>query len=135
MFRSRAWLLGLIVILTRVSAAVSITINSSPTGQAFTVVCDGCSTGSLTQIQGLPGFSYSTLFAINRNGTILGGSCDGTCVGFLWTPILPNATTRTTAVIPFPATFGGNRVFYVASRDLTDANNSGWQAAGTWTVQ
>ena len=32
-------------------------------------------------------------------------------------------------------TFAGNRIFYLASRDLTDANNTGWQAVGTWTVQ
>jgi hypothetical protein len=30
---------------------------------------------------------------------------------------------------------GGNRIIYMAARDSTDANNSGWQALGTWTVQ
>jgi hypothetical protein len=35
----------------------------------------------------------------------------------------------------FAPPFGGNRIVYMASRDSTDANNSGWQAMGIWTVQ
>lgn len=34
----------------------------------------------------------------------------------------------------FKAAFAGNRVFYVAARDVAE-HNSGWQAMGTWTVQ
>jgi outer membrane protein TolC len=37
--------------------------------------------------------------------------------------------------ISFAPTFGGNRIVYVAARNLTDTSNSGWQAAATWTVQ
>jgi hypothetical protein len=37
--------------------------------------------------------------------------------------------------IAFTSTFGGNRVFYLAARDLNSANNTDWQAMGTWTVQ
>lgn len=33
----------------------------------------------------------------------------------------------------FKGGFGGNRVFYVAARDVAE-HNSGWQAMGTWTV-
>jgi hypothetical protein len=35
----------------------------------------------------------------------------------------------------FGAGFAGNKVVYMAARDATDANNSGWQAMGSWTVQ
>jgi len=35
----------------------------------------------------------------------------------------------------FTGSFDGNRVIYVAARDTTEANNSGWQAMGSWTVQ
>jgi hypothetical protein len=37
--------------------------------------------------------------------------------------------------ISFINAFGGNRIVYAAARDSTDANNSGWQALGTWSVQ
>lgn len=33
--------------------------------------------------------------------------------------------------VAFSAAFAGNRVFYLASRDSIDANNSGWHPAGT----
>jgi probable HAF family extracellular repeat protein len=31
--------------------------------------------------------------------------------------------------------FGPNLIFYLAARDMTEANNTGWQAMGTWAVQ
>jgi hypothetical protein len=37
--------------------------------------------------------------------------------------------------ITFTPAFNGNRVIYAAARDSADANNSGWQAMGTWAVQ
>ncbi|HEY2017153.1 MAG TPA: hypothetical protein VGH38_26790 [Bryobacteraceae bacterium] len=37
--------------------------------------------------------------------------------------------------LSFKPAFIGNRIVYLAGRDLTQANNSGWQASGTWTVQ
>jgi hypothetical protein len=37
--------------------------------------------------------------------------------------------------IAFTPTFNGNRVFYLAARDLNGGNNTDWQAMGTWTVQ
>jgi hypothetical protein len=40
-----------------------------------------------------------------------------------------------TLSMTFTGTFNGNRVIYVAARDSTDANSSGWQAMGSWTVQ
>jgi hypothetical protein len=40
-----------------------------------------------------------------------------------------------TLYVTFAPTFGGNRIVYLAARDLTDSSSSGWQAAGTWAVQ
>jgi len=37
--------------------------------------------------------------------------------------------------IQFTQSFNGNRVIYMAGRDGTGANNSGWQSMGSWTVQ
>ena len=35
----------------------------------------------------------------------------------------------------FTPALGGNRVIYTAVRDMAEANNSGWQSMGTWTVE
>jgi len=37
--------------------------------------------------------------------------------------------------IGFTSGFGPNLVFYLAARDVKEANNTGWQAMGTWTLQ
>ena len=37
--------------------------------------------------------------------------------------------------IAFNSGFGPNLIFYLAARDVNEANNTGWQAMGTWTVQ
>ncbi|HYW48373.1 MAG TPA: FG-GAP repeat protein [Bryobacteraceae bacterium] len=44
-------------------------------------------------------------------------------------------TLTLTLNLSFSAAFDGNRVIYAAARDSTDANNSGWQSVGSWTVQ
>jgi len=44
-------------------------------------------------------------------------------------------TLTLTLNINFSAAFDGNRVIYAAARDAAEANNSGWQAVGSWTVQ
>jgi hypothetical protein len=36
--------------------------------------------------------------------------------------------------IQFATGFAGNRVFYLAARDIAEANNTDWQAMGSWTV-
>jgi hypothetical protein len=35
----------------------------------------------------------------------------------------------------FSAGFAGNRVFYLAARDVNEGNNTDWQVKGSWTVQ
>jgi hypothetical protein len=37
--------------------------------------------------------------------------------------------------ITFTSSFNGNRVIYAAGRDRSEKNNTGWQAAGTVTIQ
>ena len=34
--------------------------------------------------------------------------------------------------IGLSSSFSGNRVFYLAARDVSDTNNSGWQPSGSW---
>ncbi|SPF55897.1 exported hypothetical protein [Candidatus Sulfopaludibacter sp. SbA4] len=37
--------------------------------------------------------------------------------------------------ITFTAAFGGDRIVYLAARDVNEANNTDWHAMGTWTPQ
>ena len=37
--------------------------------------------------------------------------------------------------IAFSASFAGNRIVYMAARDVNEANNTDWHAMGTWTPQ
>jgi len=37
--------------------------------------------------------------------------------------------------IGFTPGFGPNLVFYLAARDVNEANNTDWQAKGTWATQ
>jgi hypothetical protein len=47
-----------------------------------------------------------------------------------------SGNTLTVALnITFKDVFAGDRILYVAGRDGTGGNNTGWQAMGTWTVQ
>jgi hypothetical protein len=39
-----------------------------------------------------------------------------------------------TLTLTFSQTFAGNRIVYMAARDLPDTSNSGWQPGGTFTV-
>jgi hypothetical protein len=44
-------------------------------------------------------------------------------------------TIQLSVSFTFTNGFKGNRIVYAAARDATDANTSGWQAVGSWTVQ
>ena len=44
-------------------------------------------------------------------------------------------TLTLTLNLTFGSAFNGNRVVYLAARDSTEANTSGWQSMGSWTVQ
>jgi len=75
----------------------------------------------------LPGLTLPGTGSIsNSQCTVMG---DGSSVS-------GNGNTLTLVLnVSFAPAFDGNRVIWMAARDSTDANNSGWQAMGTWTVQ
>jgi len=65
-------------------------------------------------------------------GTVSNGQCTISAAG---SSAVVNGNTLTLALnVSFAAGFAGNRVVYMAARDSAEANNSGWQATGTWTV-
>ena len=71
--------------------------------------------------------------SLNSAGSLSNSQC---AVGWGTAPVTVSGNNVSlNLTMAFSPAFGGNRVFYLASRDSTDANNSGWQAMGTWTVQ
>lgn len=89
---------------------------------------------------------FSVLYLVNDSGTglspglTLGGSGtigNSQCTVASAGSSASGAGNVLTVVlnISFTAAFNGNRVIYLAARDSTDANNSGWQALGSVTVQ
>jgi len=65
--------------------------------------------------------------------TLGNSQCTVTAAG---SSVAANGNTLTlTLNLSFCGTFAGNRIIYMAARDATDANNSGWQSMGAWSVQ
>ena len=66
-------------------------------------------------------------------GTLANSQCS---VALATSSAVGNGNTLTlTLNLTFSGTFTGNRVIYAAARDATDANNSGWQTMGSWSIQ
>jgi hypothetical protein len=79
------------------------------------------------------GGGLSPALTLGGTGSVSNGQCTINAAGSSATV---NGNTVTLVLnISFTSAFNGNRVIYLAARDSTDANNSGWQALGTWTVQ
>jgi hypothetical protein len=89
---------------------------------------------------------YNTLYLVNDNGDDLlpgwslassGTLSNGQCtVTWKNNAVTSNGNNLAVALnIGFSAGFGPNLIFYLAARDLNDANNTGWQAMGTWETQ
>ena len=88
----------------------------------------------------------NVLYLMNDNGdTLLAGvslASSGTTANSQCTvtwgpsPVTAGGTNLAlTLNIAFNASFDGNRIIYLATRDVNEANNTGWQTMGTWTVQ
>jgi hypothetical protein len=90
--------------------------------------------------------AINTLYLMNDNGDALlpglplvgfGGLGNSQCsVNGLGSSASINGNALTlTLNMAFGGGFAGNRVFYLAARDVTELNNTGWSAMGSWTVQ
>jgi len=90
--------------------------------------------------------SISVLYLVNDNGDALlpgqvvtsAGTLSNSQCTVTWAanPATGNGNNLTLNLnIAFSAAFAGNRVFFVAARDVNEANNTGWQTIGTWSVQ
>ncbi|SPF52304.1 hypothetical protein SBA4_50007 [Candidatus Sulfopaludibacter sp. SbA4] len=85
----------------------------------------------------------NTLYLVNDAGTALlpgivlspsSSVANSQCTVTGFTTTGGNTLTLTFS-LGFSPSFAGNRVTYMAARDVTDIVNSGWQAMGSWTVQ
>jgi len=86
-------------------------------------------------------FAYSrpqnVLYLVNDTGTALltgNSTANGQCAVTQSAPAAGLGNTLTlTLSLTFTASFSGNKIVYMAARDIAQ-NNSGWQALGTWQV-
>ena len=78
------------------------------------------------------GTALLTGMAMNGSGTLGNSQCvvDGSASSVSAT----GNTVTLTLALSFSTTFFGDRVMYMAARDTAEANNSGWQAMGSWTI-
>jgi len=75
----------------------------------------------------LPGQSLAT------SGTLSNSQCT---VSWGNNAAIANGNTLTLALnIGFASGFGPNLVFYLAARDVNEANNTGWQPSATWVAR
>jgi streptogramin lyase len=66
-------------------------------------------------------------------GSASNGQCTVTAAGS--SAAVSGNTLSLTLNLAFSTSFAGNKVMYLAARDQSELNNSGWQALGTWRVQ
>jgi hypothetical protein len=72
-----------------------------------------------------------TALPLNGSGSVGNSQCTINGTG---SSVTTSGNTLTLKLsVTFTSSFAGNKIFYLAARDLLD-NNSGWQALGTWTV-
>ncbi|SPF56460.1 conserved exported hypothetical protein [Candidatus Sulfopaludibacter sp. SbA4] len=87
---------------------------------------------------------FNTLYLEDDNGDGLlpgqslaaGGSLTNSQCTVSWGANPANPTGNNLSLtlnIAFTAAFGGNRIIYLAARDVNEANNTDWHAMGTWT--
>ena len=83
---------------------------------------------------GLAGGPFAGSMVLNGgSGSIQNSQCSISAAG---SSVTTNGNTLTmTLNMTFSSAFIGTRVFYLAARDGSDGNNTGWQSMGTLTVQ
>jgi hypothetical protein len=111
---------------------VNILINDSLDGRRACYLAYSRPLGVLYLVNDT-GTGLSSALVLGGSGSVNNGQCSVNSAGSSASGSGPTLTLMVN--IAFTATFNGNRVIYMAARDSTDANNSGWQSMGTWTVQ
>jgi len=97
------------------------------------LVPSGATSGSLYLVDdaGEAGGPFQGMVLPSGSGSIGNGQCSISGAGSSVSGSGNNLTL--TLAVTFNSSFAGNKLFYLAARDQA-ANNSGWQAMGTWAV-
>ena len=80
------------------------------------------------------GNALSAGMSLASAGSVSNSQCTVSWAANVLTPGANNTLALTLNIMFTPA-FDGNRVFYLATRDVNEANNTDWQAMGSWTVK
>ena len=113
---------------------VNILINDFLDGRKACYLAYVASSSKLILVddQGNVGGHYAGSLVLNGAGSIANGQCTingtGSAVSFAAN------TLKLTLNLTFDHSFAGNRVVYVAGRDIAEDNNTDWQAVGTLAV-
>jgi len=114
---------------------VDVLINNFLDGRQACYVAYAAATNSLLLVDDLgdAGGPFAGTMVLNGQGSIQNSQCLITGAG---SSVQSSGNTLTlTLNVTFQSAFAGNRIFYIAGRDQAGANNTDWQAVGTWSVQ
>jgi hypothetical protein len=114
---------------------VNILINNFIDGRhaCFLAYARSANTLYLVDDAGDAGGPFAGGAVLNAAGSIGNSQCTVS-----WGSAPVNSSGNSLALtfnIGFTSAFDGNRVFYLAARDGNGANNTDWQASGSWSVQ
>jgi hypothetical protein len=110
---------------------VDILINNSLDARQACYLSYSRSTNTLYLVNDA-GAGLLPALTLGGSGTVSNNQCGVNADG---SAVTANSHSITlTLNLTFSASFAGNRVVYLEARDLADANTSGWQPLGTWTV-
>jgi len=115
---------------------VNVLINKFIDGRQACYLAYVASTNTLLLVDdsGDAGGPYAGSMVLNgTSASIENSQCQVSSVGSVAAPGL--GTLALTLNITLKSAFTGNRVIYLAGRDHSDGNSTGWQAAATWSVQ
>jgi len=115
---------------------VNLLVNNFIDGRQACYLAYAASTNSLLLVDdaGDAGGPFAGSMVLNGGAAAIQNSqCSVSAIG---SSAAKNANTLTlTLNIAFKSPFAGNRIVWVAGRDVAGGNNTGWQSMGTTTVQ
>jgi len=114
---------------------VDVLINNFLDGRQACYVAYAAASNSLLLVDDLgdAGGPFAGAMVLNGQGSIQNSQC---LISGAGSSVESSGNTLTlTLNVTFKSAFAGNRIFYIAGRDQAGANNTDWQAVGTWSVQ
>jgi len=113
-------------------SVVNILVNSALDGRRACYLAYVVSTNTLVLVDdnGDAGGPYAGTVTLGDATVIQNGQCAVSLVSAVGNGV----TLALTLNITFKPAFAGNKILFLAGRDRVGANNTDWQATGTWSV-